>query len=102
MKNTPKYGVLMINLGTPDAPRTTDIRRFLKEFLSDPCVVNLNPLLWKPILNFIILRTRPSKIARVYQQVWMEEGSPLMVLSNRLKDRVKKAIQSETGGGNSS
>ncbi|SBS37931.1 Ferrochelatase [Marinomonas spartinae] len=97
MTNTPKYGVLMINLGTPDAPRAPEVRRFLKEFLSDSRVVDLNPLIWKPILNLIILNVRPAKVARVYQQVWMDEGSPLMVLGNRLKERVKVALQRETG-----
>ncbi|MBJ7554027.1 ferrochelatase [Marinomonas spartinae] len=97
MTNTPKYGVLMINLGTPDAPRAPEVRRFLKEFLSDSRVVDLNPLLWKPILNLIILNVRPAKVARVYQQVWMDEGSPLMVLGSRLKERVKAALQRETG-----
>jgi len=97
MSKTSNYGVLMINLGTPDAPTTPEVRRFLKEFLSDPRVVDLNPLLWKPILNLIILTLRPPKVAKVYQQVWMEEGSPLLVLSDRLKENLKTALQQKTG-----
>ncbi|MGO3344120.1 MAG: ferrochelatase [Marinomonas sp.] len=97
MKNSPKYGVLMINLGTPDAPKTPDVRRFLKEFLSDKRVVDLNPLIWKPILNLIILTIRPPKVAKIYQQVWMDEGSPLLVLGNRLKDRIKSSLETENG-----
>ncbi|MEP0074308.1 MAG: ferrochelatase [Marinomonas sp.] len=97
MSKTSNYGVLMINLGTPDAPTTPEVRRFLKAFLSDPRVVDLNPLLWKPILNLIILTLRPPKVAKVYQQVWMEEGSPLLVLSDGLKENLKTALQKKTG-----
>ncbi|MEL0613710.1 MAG: ferrochelatase [Marinomonas sp.] len=93
MKSSPKYGVLMINLGTPDAPKTPEVRTFLREFLSDKRVVDLNPLIWKPILNLIILTIRPAKVAKVYQQVWMEEGSPLLVLGNRLKNRIAAALE---------
>ena len=97
MNKSPKYGVLMINLGTPDAPKTPEVRRFLREFLSDKRVVDLNPLIWKPILNLIILTIRPPKVAKVYQQVWMDEGSPLLVLGNRLKDRIKSSLASQSG-----
>ncbi|MBD5772053.1 ferrochelatase [Marinomonas colpomeniae] len=97
MKSMSNYGVLMINLGTPDAPNTPDVRRFLKEFLSDRRVVDLNPLIWKPILNLVILTLRPPKVAKVYQQVWMDEGSPLLVLSERLKDSLKIALHKKTG-----
>ncbi len=92
MESMSKFGVLMINLGTPDAPKTPEVRRYLREFLSDRRVVDLNPWIWQPILNGIILTLRPPKVAKVYQQVWMEEGSPLLVLSHRLKDGVKKAL----------
>jgi ferrochelatase len=97
MKNTSDYGVLMMNLGTPDAPKAPEVRRFLKEFLSDSRVVDLNPLVWKPILNLIILTIRPPKIAKIYQQVWMDEGSPLLVLSQRLKENIKKTLSVKTG-----
>jgi ferrochelatase len=97
MNKTSDYGVLMINLGTPDAPKTPEVRRFLREFLSDQRVVDLNPLIWKPILNLVILAIRPPKVAKVYQQVWMEEGSPLLVLSERLKDAIKTALLQKIG-----
>lgn len=97
MSKTSNYGVLMINLGTPDAPKAPEVRRFLKAFLSDPRVVDLNPFLWKPILNLIILTVRPPKVAKVYQQVWMDEGSPLLVLSERLKTNLKSALLNKTG-----
>ncbi|MDB4837069.1 ferrochelatase [Marinomonas sp.] len=92
MSKSIKYGVLMMNLGTPNAPQKNEVRRFLKEFLSDSRVVDLNPLIWKPILNLIILNLRPAKVAKIYQQVWMKEGSPLLVLSDRLKSNVKKSL----------
>lgn len=72
-------GLLLINLGTPDAPDTTSVRRYLAEFLSDRRVVEIPRLLWQPILRGPILLTRPAKSAHAYRQVWMEEGSPLAV-----------------------
>ena len=74
---TPKVGVLLINLGPPDAPDAGSVRRYLGEFLSDRRVVELPPILWQPILRGIILTTRPKKSAHAYQQVWTDQGSPL-------------------------
>ena len=79
----PKIGVLLVNLGTPDAPTPKAVRRYLAEFLSDERVVELPRLLWKPLLHGIILNTRPRKSARAYAKVWMEEGSPLAVYTKR-------------------
>ena len=73
---SPRSGVLLCNLGTPDAPKTAELRRYLKEFLSDPRVVEVPRLLWWLILNLIILRIRPRRSAKLYQTVWSEEGSP--------------------------
>jgi len=95
MTDNKKIGVLLMNLGTPDAPETGAVRRYLREFLSDSRVVDLNPLLWKPILNLVILTLRPPKVAKVYQQVWMDEGSPLLVLSQRLKDKLQRQVSEE-------
>jgi ferrochelatase len=75
--------VLLVNLGTPDAPTPPAVRRYLKEFLSDPRVVEIPRLLWWPILNGIILNTRPRKSAEKYRSVWMPEGSPLRVHTER-------------------
>ncbi|WHU01238.1 ferrochelatase [Sphingomonas sp. NIBR02145] len=77
----PKIGVLLVNLGTPDAPDAPSVRRYLGEFLSDQRVVEIPPLLWQPILRGIILRTRPKKSAHAYQQVWREDGSPLAAIT---------------------
>ncbi|MDO6416732.1 ferrochelatase [Sphingomonas sp. BIUV-7] len=77
----PKLGVLLINLGTPDAAETKAVRRYLKEFLSDRRVVELPPWLWQPILRGVVLTTRPKKSAHAYQQVWSEDGSPLAAIT---------------------
>ena len=74
---TPKIGVLLVNLGTPDAPTATAVRRYLKQFLSDRRVVEIPALLWQPILRGIILNTRPQKSAKAYAKVWTDRGSPL-------------------------
>lgn len=80
--SSPKIGVLIVNLGTPDAPEPGAVRRYLAEFLSDRRVVELPPLLWQPILRGVILTTRPKKSAHAYRQVWMDEGSPLAVYTS--------------------
>jgi ferrochelatase len=79
----PKIGILLINLGTPDAPEVRAVRRYLAEFLSDPRVVEIPAIAWKPILHGLILRTRPRKSAEAYNQVWTNEGSPLAVIARR-------------------
>lgn len=93
---TPKIGVLLINLGTPDAPTPKAVKRYLKEFLSDQRVVELPKILWQPILRGIILNTRPKKSAKAYSKVWTEDGSPLAfhtkaqarILNERFDDNV--------------
>ena len=77
----PQIGVLLVNLGTPDAPTTGAVRRYLKEFLSDRRVVEIPRLVWWPILNLIILNTRPKKSAHAYSLVWTEHGSPLAAIT---------------------
>jgi ferrochelatase len=79
----PRVGVLLVNLGTPDAPTPSAVRRYLAEFLSDPRVVEIPQIVWQPILRGIILRTRPKKSAHAYQQVWTDEGSPLAAITAR-------------------
>jgi len=92
-------GVLIVNLGTPDAPEPRAVKRYLAEFLSDRRVVEIPPIAWQPILRGIILNTRPKKSAHAYQQVWTEAGSPLAAitadqaagLQERLGDGVRVA-----------
>src|ERR671921_2778404 len=79
----PRIGVLLINLGTPDAPEPAAVRRYLAEFLSDPRVIEIPRLAWQPILHGIVLRTRPRKSAHAYNQIWTNEGSPLRVIADR-------------------
>src|SRR4051812_40305795 len=77
-------GLLLINLGTPDAPDPTSVRRYLREFLSDPRVLDINPLGRAALLHLVILPTRPRKSAAAYQKVWTERGSPLLAHSQDL------------------
>ena len=79
----PRIGVLVINLGTPDAAEAGAVRRYLAEFLTDPRVIEIPKWLWRPILHGIVLRTRPAKSAHAYRQVWTEEGSPLAAITRR-------------------
>ena len=88
--------MLLINLGTPDAPEAAAVRKYLAEFLSDPRVVEIPRVAWLPILHGIILRTRPKKSAHAYKQVWTEEGSPLAAITRRqsaaLQDRLGEDV----------
>ena len=79
----PRTGVLLVNLGTPAAPTAPALRRYLAQFLSDPRVVEIPPLVWLPILHGSILRTRPAKSAAKYASIWKDEGSPLAVTTLR-------------------
>ena len=79
----PKVGVLLVNLGTPNAPEPASVRRYLRQFLSDRRVVEIPSLAWQPILRGIILNTRPRRSARAYKEVWTEEGSPLAAITVR-------------------
>ena len=91
----PGIGVLLINLGTPDAPEPAAVRRYLAEFLSDPRVIEIPWYLWKPILHGIVLRTRPSKSAHAYRQVWTEEGSPLAAITRRQARALQERLGSD-------
>ena len=98
--NTPNFrhdaperlGVLLVNLGTPDAPTTQAVRRYLAEFLWDPRVVEVPRPLWWLILHGVILRIRPPRSAQAYQAVWTERGSPLMDGSQRLADGLARRL----------
>ncbi|NJL96054.1 MAG: ferrochelatase [Anaerolineae bacterium] len=78
-----RIGVIIAQLGTPDAPTATALRPYLRQFLSDMRVIDYSPFVWQPLLRGIILNTRPRKSARLYSRIWMDEGSPLMVYSER-------------------
>lgn len=87
-----KQGVLLVNLGTPDAPEAGAVRRYLREFLSDPRVLDINALSRWALLNLVILPLRPKKSAAAYAKVWTQDGSPLLVHSQALADRVAEAL----------
>ncbi len=87
-----KIGVLLVNLGTPDAPNSKSLRRYLAEFLSDPRVVELPRVIWWLILHLVILRIRPGRSARLYKKIWTAEGSPLLVNSKNLTAAIKNNL----------
>ena len=87
-----KVGVLITNLGTPDAPTKKALRPYLKEFLSDPRVIEIPKLIWQIILNVIILNTRPAKSAKAYKSVWTENGSPLFDIAKKQQFELAKAL----------
>lgn len=91
----PRIGVLLINLGTPDRPEPGAVRVYLKQFLSDPRVVEIPRLVWQPILRGIVLTTRPKKSAHAYSQVWSDEGSPLAAITKRQAMAIKGAFGAE-------
>ncbi|WP_417761115.1 ferrochelatase [Shewanella sp.] len=95
--NQPPFGVLLVNLGTPAAPTKAAVKAFLKQFLSDPRVVDVNPVLWWCILNGIILNIRPGKVAKLYQSIWWQDGSPLMVISRKQQQALQNHLLSRTG-----
>lgn len=84
MSAGPKEGVLLFNLGTPDAPERSAVARYLREFLSDKRVVDLPRWFWLPLLNFVIVPLRAGRSARAYSRIWTKDGSPLLYLSQRL------------------
>lgn len=92
-----KIGILLAQLGTPDAPTTPAVRRYLAEFLGDRRVVDLNPILWKLILHGIILRTRPAKSAALYRKIWTPEGSPLLVLTKKKAAALQQTLAATSG-----
>jgi len=92
MARADAIGVLLVNLGTPDAPTPTAVRRYLAEFLADRRVVDLPRLLWWPILHGIVLRTRPAKSAEAYAQVWTDKGSPLAAITAEQADRLRARL----------
>ncbi len=85
-------GVLLVNLGTPDAPTPAAVRRFLKQFLSDPRVVEYPRALWWLILNLVILRIRPARSAAAYRKIWTDEGSPLLLNSQAIATKLRTQL----------
>ena len=93
-----KTGILLLNLGSPDAPQAGPVRRYLREFLSDPRVIDINPLGRALLLNLIILPFRPRKSAEAYQQVWTERGSPLIFHTADLAEKLAAYLEKQAPG----
>src|SRR5690242_13393076 len=89
---TTKAAVVVVNLGTPEAPTPAAVRRYLAEFLADPRVVEGPRWLWWLALNLVILPLRPRRSAHAYAQVWTSAGSPLAVLSGKLREKLASAL----------
>ncbi len=87
-----KKGVLLVNLGSPESPTPKDVKPYLDEFLMDKYVIDVPFLLRALIVRGIILQTRPKKSAAAYQKIWWDEGSPLIVLSKRLQEKIQKQV----------
>ena len=86
----PKIGYVLMNIGTPSEPTAKGVRNFLKEFLSDPDVLDINPILRWGIVNLIVAPFRPRTVLPQYQSVWTDEGSPLLVNTIKFVDKLKK------------
>ena len=91
-------GILLTNLGTPDAPTTESLRKYLAEFLADPRVIELPRLLWWPILHGYILRTRPQRSVHAYRKVWTADGSPLLNISLKQLHAIRKTMAHKVKG----
>ncbi len=88
--NSKQVGVLLVNLGTPDSATASGVKTFLKEFLCDKRVVSIPTAFWYPLLNGVILPLRSPKVAKLYQSIWMDEGSPLLVYSQRQQEKLEQ------------
>jgi len=93
-----KLGILLVNLGSPDAPTPSAVRRYLAQFLADPRVIESNRLLWWFILHGVILRIRPARAARAYQKVWTDDGSPLVHISRLQTRAIQKKLEDRFRG----
>src|SRR2546425_12876405 len=92
---TAKTAILLINLGTPNAPTPRAVRRYLAQFLSDPRVIEIPRALWLPILHAFVLNSRPKKSARKYASIWSPEGSPLRVHTERQARLLRGRLESQ-------
>ena len=87
-----RCGVLLVNIGTPDAPRTKEVRKYLRQFLSDPRVLNISPFVRAFVLNLIILPFRPAKSASAYRKIWTDKGSPIIVCGEEFTRKIQKRL----------
>jgi ferrochelatase len=92
LKTSGNSAVLLVNLGTPDAPTPKAVKRYLAEFLHDRRVIKLSRWLWCPLLHFIILPTRSKRVAKLYQAIWWDEGSPMRVITERKTEKLRAVL----------
>ena len=90
-------GILIVNSGSPDSPELVDVRRFFKRFMSDPRITRINPIVWKPILNLLVLPTRTKALAEKYQAIWTKNGSPLINYSKQLVRKMESNLHGVLG-----
>lgn len=90
-----KKGILLVNLGSPDSPSVKDVRKYLTQFLNDPLVIDINPIARFFLVDFIIVPFRASKSAKLYQQIWTKDGSPLIIHSKKQKELLQEALGNE-------
>ena len=93
-----KIGILIVNLGSPQAATTSAVRKFLAEFLWDPRVVEIPRLVWWLILHLFILVFRPSKVVKAYRKVWTDQGSPLIAITRQQAQAIEKQLQKQIRG----
>lgn len=87
-----KKGILLVNLGTPDSPSTPDVRKYLKEFLLDERVIDINPVSRNLLVRGVILPFRSPKSAKIYKEIWSDEGSPLLIYGNAVRDKIAERL----------
>ena len=90
-----KTGILLVNLGTPDSPSTPDVRKYLREFLSDPRVIDISPAGRFALVNFIIAPFRAPKSAKLYAKIWNQNGSPLLYYTQRQQELLQEKLGSD-------
>src|SRR5580700_1885498 len=88
-----RIGILLVNLGTPDAPTYFAVQRYLRDFLSDRRVIDTSRWIWLPLLYGVVLPLRPLRTARNYRKIWMRDGSPLAVYSKRLGAKIEALLR---------
>ena len=98
MQDAPRTGILLVNIGTPDAPTFWSVRRYLAEFLGDPLVIDTPRLIWLPILHGVILNLRPWRTGANYRKVWTDRGSPLLINSQDQCAALKTVLAEQYGG----
>ena len=92
MRHSDAPALVLANLGTPKTPTTADVRTYLREFLSDPRVIEMPKAVWRPILEGVILRVRPAQSAAKYRTVWLDEGSPLLHYTTRQAELLSEQL----------